>query len=185
MGHTASISFGIIIANSNVPLAIALENLWEAEQAAKDYQFSDGATKDAVQVRVLYGNGNIMKTTTKFEQFQEWQQLLNLQQDHPNIFDPALFEQAAMVWEQHPAPSPEAIEPWTNAFCTRRDAFSTKTEGDSSSTPKQDFQTLLVQWLEGMYKSCSEQSRSQEIRSWLKLAAFTLRKRKISCGGED
>lgn len=182
MGHTASISFGIIIANSNVPLAIALENLWEAEQAAKNYPFSDGTTKDAVQVRVLYGNGNgnIMKTTAKFERFQEWRQLLNLQQDHPDIFDPALFEQAAMIWEQHPAPSQEAIEPWTNAFCSRRDAFSAEEEG-----PRQSFQTTLVQWLTGMYESFAEQSRHQEIRFWLKLAAFTLRKRKISCGGED
>jgi CRISPR/Cas system-associated protein Cas10 (large subunit of type III CRISPR-Cas system) len=38
MGHKATISFGIVLAHHSVPLAIALENLWEAEDKAKKHR---------------------------------------------------------------------------------------------------------------------------------------------------
>ena len=39
MGEKATISFGLVIAHHSVPLAIALENLWEAEEKAKDHEY--------------------------------------------------------------------------------------------------------------------------------------------------
>ena len=61
MGKNATISFGIVIVHHSVPLAIALESLWSAEAKAKEHFYlKEGKKdqKDAVQVRVLYGNGN-------------------------------------------------------------------------------------------------------------------------------
>jgi CRISPR-associated protein Cmr2 len=176
MGHKASISFGVVIAHHSVPLAIALENLWEAEKpGAKEYDFSHGKTKDAVQVRVLYGNGNILKATAKFGSFNEWRSLLTSAQ----VLGPALFEQAAQVWEQHPVPLENAIQPWVNAFCDRRDFFKANDEG------KQRFNQCLVKFLEQVWETTLEANheRDLQIQNWLKLAAFVLRKRDIQIGG--
>jgi CRISPR-associated protein Cmr2 len=116
MGGTATISFGVVIANQGVPLAIALDNLREAEEAAKEHFCSHlekgKRKKNAVQVRVLYGNGNILQATAKFEAFAKWRVLLSCL---PGI-EPALFEQAAQLWEQHPVPIEGAIKSWTQAF---------------------------------------------------------------------
>ncbi|MGL5510944.1 MAG: hypothetical protein ACRC2J_00465 [Microcoleaceae cyanobacterium] len=124
MGSQATISFGIVIAHHSVPLAIALENLWSAEAGAKAHESQTGK-KDAVQVRVLYGNGNILKATTKFSVFDQWRKLIKdfPNKDFPNKdfpIEPSIFEQAATTWEQHPVPFKEAIAPWVNAFCERR-----------------------------------------------------------------
>ncbi|RMD72123.1 MAG: type III-B CRISPR-associated protein Cas10/Cmr2, partial [Cyanobacteria bacterium J149] len=80
MGKNATISFGIIIAHHSVPMAIALENMWEAEEEAKEHYYmkeGEKIEKDAVQVRVIYGNGNILKATAKFAVFAQWKELLN------------------------------------------------------------------------------------------------------------
>lgn len=196
MGKNASISFGIVVAHHSVPLAIALENLWEAEEKAKDHFYLDPTKtnpkkqkKDAVQVRVLYGNGNILRATSKFDVFDQWRTLLNFQQTHSQVdFDPALFEQAAEVWQQHPAPFLEntsdsfaAIVPWTMAFCDRRELF----KGQDKQTAKQDFQAALANYLKSICQTTQPQERDQEIQSWLKLAAFVLRKRDIKIGGTE
>jgi CRISPR-associated protein Cmr2 len=175
MGGKATISFGISLAHHSVPLAIALENLWEAEAESKKHISADGSKKNAVQVRVLYGNGNILKATAKFEVFNEWRSLLTL---NPTP-DPALFEQAAQVWEQHPVPVPEAIGVWANAFCDRRDVFSNKPEA------KQLFHDQLTQFLNSLWVSTEDdvKVRNAEVNNWLKLAAFVLRKREIKIGG--
>jgi len=183
MGSKAAISFGVVIAHHSVPLAIALENLWAAEDEAKDHVYlKDGKKhkKDAVQVRVLYGNGNILKATSQFDVFSQWKELLNFQQQHPEI-DPALFEQAAEVWRQHPVPIPEAIPAWTQAFCSRRDALSNKPE---LQTEFRDHLANLLGdlWLTAQHDSNERkmaEERDREIQNWLKLAAFVLRKRDI------
>ena len=112
MGNTATISFGIVIAHQSVPLAIALENLWAAEAAAKEHKSEKcncpEAKKDAVQVRVMYQNGNILSSTSKFKVFDRWRQLLETSEKLE--LDSLLFEQAATVWEQHPAPNITAID---------------------------------------------------------------------------
>ena len=76
MGGKATISFGIVIAHQSVPLAIALENLWKAEESAKEHKSDDfnrkEVQKDAVQVRVMYQNGNILSSTAKFQVFDYW-----------------------------------------------------------------------------------------------------------------
>ena len=173
MGRNASISFGIVIAHHSVPLAIALENLWAAEkEGAKKHVSTDGKKKDAVQVRVMYGNGNILMATSKFEAFAQWRSLLTAIPD----LEPALFEQVAEVWKQHPAPTPEAIAPWTQAFCSRREALTTDTEGK--------FQQALAEFLKTLWMMSVEENRDREIQNWLKLAAFTLRNRNINIGGE-
>lgn len=194
MGQNASISFGIVIAHHSVPLAIALENLWAAEDEAKEYEYqsqcrlNDRKTcytkKDAVQVRVLYGNGNILKSTAQFDVFNQWRKLIMFQQQHPEI-DPALFEQAAEVWSQHPVPMLEAIPAWTQAFCSRRDALS------NNPNLQEQFRKHLANllgdlWLTAQHDSNQRkmaQERDRQIQNWLKLAAFVLRKRDIKIGG--
>ncbi|MGQ9870261.1 type III-B CRISPR-associated protein Cas10/Cmr2 [Leptodesmis sp.] len=190
MGSKASISFGIVIAHHSVPLAIALENLWAAEEEAKDHVYVDlqetnpkkrKKKKDAVQVRVLYGNGNILRATSKFEVFNQWRKLIDFQQHHPEI-DPALFEQAAEVWSQHPVPMPEAIPTWTQAFCTRRDALSNDPELREQF--RQHLDNLLRDlWLTAQHDADERKmagERDRQIQAWLKLAAFVLRKRNIT-----
>lgn len=173
MGREATISFGTIIAHHSVPLAIALENLWKAEEEAKDHQSPDKKPKDAVQIRVLYGNGNILKSTAKFDVFHQWQQLLNLDLN----IESSLFEQAATVWSQHPVPIENAIAPWTKAFCSRREQL----KDDMAS----QFQESLTNFITKIWKKTSEEERDREIQNWLKLAAFVLRNREIKLGGRS
>ncbi len=176
MGSTATISFGVVIAHHSVPLAIALESLWDAEAKAKDHvYFKDGEEKkkDAVQVRVLYGNGNTLKSTAKFDVFSEWQQLIT------NDLESAIFEQAASLWSQHPAPSLEAIVPWTKAFCDRRDQFQ------NDEDAKKDFEQKLANFLTALFITNETKQLDNEIQSWLKLAAFVKRNRDIKVGGEN
>jgi CRISPR-associated protein Cmr2 len=176
MGSTATISFGVVIAHHSVPLAIALESLWDAEAKAKDHvYFKDGEEKkkDAVQVRVLYGNGNTLKSTAKFDVFSEWQQLIT------NNLESAIFEQAASLWSQHPAPSLEAIVPWTKAFCDRRDQFQ------NDEDAKKDFEQKLANFLTALFITNETKQLDNEIQSWLKLAAFVKRNRDIKVGGEN
>ena len=171
MGRTATISFGVVIAHHSVPLAIALEQLWEAEAKAKKHK-DHNAKKDAVQIRVLYANGNISTATAKFEVFHHWQQLLNVD---PQI-DSAIFEQAAAIWNQHPAPIPKAIAPWTKAFCDRRDQF----QGNDAA--KNQFQQHLEKFLHALWSTTLDKDLTLEVQSWLKLAAFTIRHRDIKLG---
>lgn len=176
MGSTATISFGVVIAHHSVPLAIALESLWEAEAKAKDHvYFQDGEEKkkDAVQVRVLYSNGNTLKSTAKFCVFHQWQQLIT------NELPSSIFEQAASLWSQHPAPSSEAIAPWTKAFCDRRDQFQNDEDG------KTKFQKQLADFLTALFITTETKQLDNEIQSWLKLAAFVKRNRDIKVGGEN
>ncbi|MDB9460817.1 type III-B CRISPR-associated protein Cas10/Cmr2, partial [Dolichospermum circinale CS-545/17] len=186
MGSEATISFGIIIAHHSVPLAIALESLWEAEDAAKKHEYHHSCLvptekhgekacfnkKDAVQVRVIYGNGNTLKSTAKFDVFSEWQQLIT------NDLESSIFEQAASLWSQHPAPSLEAIVPWTKAFCDRRDQF----QNDKNSTL---FQKQLADFFTALFITTETKQLDNEIQSWLKLAAFVKRNRDIKVGGEN
>ncbi|MEH1873546.1 type III-B CRISPR-associated protein Cas10/Cmr2 [Nostoc sp.] len=168
MGKNASISFGIVIVHHSVPLAIALENLWEAEKKAKEHKSGDGTVKDAVQVRVLYGNGNTLKSTAKFDVFHQWQKLIIDKE-----LDSAIFEQAGSLWSQHPAPSQESILPWTKAFCDRRDQF----QGDELA--KTQFQQNLAAFLAAVWQNTPQLNRDLEVQNWLKLAAFTIRNRQI------
>lgn len=193
LGGKATISFGVVLAHQSVPLAIALEKLWEAEAEAKEhFCFTANGSphaKDAVQVRVLYGNGNILKATSKFDVFDQWRSLLDFQTKYPNIdLDPALFEQAAQIWTQHPAPIQDAIEPWTHAFCDRRDIFA----GEDKTEAKKAFQQALANYLkilclttlETQDDSMWQSTHNREILNWLKLAAFVLRNRDIKLRGE-
>lgn len=168
MGKQATISFGIIIAHHSVPLAISLENLWEAEAGAKDYSTIQEEEKDAVQVRVIYGNGNILTATTKFSVFNAWQQLLN--QD----LESSIFEQAAWFWQEHPIPSAAAISPWVNAFQERR-----KYLNDSQ---KQQLTNQLTNFLQRIWLVTPKEDLNKTVKAWLKLTAFTLRNRKIKLG---
>ncbi len=174
MGKKATISFGIVIVHHSVPLAIALENLWSSEEEAKEHKSAARVAKDAVQVRVLYGNGNILKSTAKFDVFHQWQNLTS----NPSLqTEAAIFEQASTLWSQHPAPMIEAIVPWTRAFCDRRDQFL----GDELA--KKDFQDALSEFLKTLWDMTEEKNRDSEIQNWLKLAAFVKRNREIKLGG--
>lgn len=178
MGSAASISFGIVISHHSVPLAIALEQMWEAEQSAKEHRYLNSEAKqqdkDAVQVRVIYGNGNILSATCKFDTFAEWKELINIDFGIEDGDKPALFEQAANVWEQHPAPE-GAIMSWCVAFCDRREKLI-----DSN---KEKFCEALSVFLSQLWITTEAKERDREIQNWLKLAAFVLRKREIKLGG--
>jgi len=169
MGHQATLSFGIVIAHHSVPLAIALENLWAAEEKAKAHKYQQ-CQKDAVQVRVLFGNGNILKSTSKLKVFNQWRTLLTYEK---STIDGAIFEQAAQLWNQHPAPSIEAIEFWTIAFCDRRDIFK------DNPLAKRDFQQNLTAYLRALSLTTPEAQQDDEIQNWFKLTAFILRNRDI------
>jgi CRISPR-associated protein Cmr2 len=127
-----------------------------------------------------------LQSTTKFDVFHQWQELLNFKQAHPQVdFDPALFEQAAELWSQHPVPflqdSPDpfaAIAPWTRAFCERRELF----KGEGKEQAKQEFQQALAAYFKALCLTTEEKDRDREIQNWLKLAAFVLRKRNIDLG---
>ena len=187
MGSAATISFGIVIAHHSVPLAIALESLWEAEDAAKKHEYHHGCElpietrgqkdcfnkKDAVQVRVLYGNGNTLKSTAKFDVFYKWQQLIMCESDS------AIFEQAASLWSQHPAPIFGAILTWTQVFCDRRDQFQ------NNESAKTKFQENLANFLKALFLTTQSKELDNEIQSWLKLAAFMKRNRDIKLGGDN
>ncbi|RMF25723.1 MAG: type III-B CRISPR-associated protein Cas10/Cmr2 [Cyanobacteria bacterium J083] len=170
MGSQATISFGIIIAHHSVPLAIALENLWEAEEEAKEHKSPTGKQKDAVQVRAIYGNGNILKATVKFDVFHQWQQLLN------QPVESSIFEQAATLWEQHPIPTLNAITPWTIAFCNRREQLTEEIA--------QQFQQQLANFIKDLWQTTEPKIRDNEIKNWLKLAAFVKRNRQINIQGK-
>ncbi len=174
MGSKATISFGIVIAHQSVPLAIALENLWAAEASAKEHNSESNrkdAKKDAVQVRVMYQNGNILSSTSKFKVFECWKQLLKMSEILK--LDSLLFEQAATVWGQHPAPNLTAIDPWCRAFCDRREALKNNEE------IRKNFHDSLVNFLTKLMQYTQRTELDLEVKNWLKLAAFTLRRRHI------
>ncbi|KJH70760.1 type III-B CRISPR-associated protein Cas10/Cmr2 [Aliterella atlantica] len=178
MGSTATISFGIVIAHHSVPLAIALESLWEAEAQAKEHIYvknNQKQVKDAIQARVIYGNGNTLKVTSKFDVFDNWRSLVELTKPIPNL-DSAIFEQAAQVWQQHPAPIKDAIASWTQAFCNRRDLFAGKDED------REKFSYYLTNFIATLWETTTALKRDEEIQNWLKLAAFVLRNRHIAIG---
>lgn len=176
LGDGATISFGVVIAHHSVPLAIALGELWEAEAEAKKHQYvrqSDAETlkKDAVQVRVLYGNGNTLAATAKYDVLDTWRALLDTTAQLTSKTKHALFEQAAALWEQHPAPLGEgSIEAWTHVFCLRREALADETQ-------RKMFRKALEAFIEDLRSTTQPDGFDRELRSWLKLAAFTLRNR--------
>jgi CRISPR-associated protein Cmr2 len=178
MGQKATISFGITIAHQSTPMAIALEQLWEAEVSAKEHlappQDGKKQAKDAIEIRVIYSNGNMLKATAKFDAFQQWQILIDNNRD----LEDAIFERAAIVWGEHPAPLPEAIESWCRAFVERRQIF----EGNEDA--KEQFGSDLQQFISIMHRLNLLDDLDRQICNWLKLAAFTIRRRKIQLGGE-
>ena len=181
LGSAATISFGIVIAHHSVPLAIALENLWEAEDKAKEHFYipnNKDSQKDAVQVRAIYGNGNILKATAKFSVFNCWRELVEFAQTHQEL-KCAILEQAAEVWSQHPAPQ-QAVAQWTKAFCQRRNVFA------NSSSDLNLFSEKLSDLISKLFAyNSTNEKRDCEIKNWLKLAAFTLRNREQGTGNRE
>jgi CRISPR-associated protein Cmr2 len=142
--------------------------MWEAEEEAKEHKSPNGDKKDAVQVRVIYGNGNILKATAKFDVFQQWKQLTT------DDLESAMFEQAATVWGQHPAPIKLAIKPWTQAFCSRRDFFK------DDEVKRQNFEEKLASFIKDLWDATEPGNKlDSEVQNWLKLAAFVIRNREI------
>ena len=184
MGSQATISFGVVIAHHSVPLAITLENLWEAESEAKQHRGKEGQTKDSVQVRVLYANGNQLKATAKFNTFDLWKDILNFdwRSSQLETDQSALFEQAAGWWEQHPAPIPAAIGSWVRLFCERRDLF--KEDPDRKHRFAEKLTAYLTHLWHNTAETPGEAKRDTEIKNGLKLAAFVLRNRTIQLGGK-
>ncbi len=84
-----------------------------------------------------------------------------------------------LLWSQHPAPSLEAIVPWTRLFCDRRDQF----QNDQDAT--KDFQQKLAEFLKALFITTEPKELDNEIQNWLKLAAFVKRKRDIKVGGDN
>lgn len=170
MGNKATISFGIIIAHHSVPLAIALENMWEAEEEAKEHDYlkkgekPEKQAKDAVQVRVIYGNGNILKATAKFDTFELWKELLNYD------LDASIFELASQLWASHPAPQASAINDWVINFSLSRNVDKTK---------QKVIEICLHNFLIKIWETTKLDAVNEEIINWFKLASFMIRKREI------
>ncbi len=186
MGKKATISFGLVIAHHSVPLAIALENVWQAEEEAKEHLAVidlQPKPKDALQVRVLFGNGNTIAATSKFEVFHHWQILLEIVEgleasDRNSL--PGLLELAAQTWKDHPAPSTQdGIEAWVRAFCQRRDILKL-TKSTDFREKLRNYLTLLTQHSqERVFQREQAEECDKQIQNWLKLAAFVLRNREI------
>ncbi|HEY9704894.1 MAG TPA: type III-B CRISPR-associated protein Cas10/Cmr2, partial [Allocoleopsis sp.] len=173
MGKEATISFGIVIAHHSVPLAIALENLWEAEDQAKEHYYNyynekgekKKNEKDAVEVRVLYSSGNILKARAKFEIFNNWKQLINM-----SNMEPGIFEICADLLNQHLIPKKEAIAPWVKYFCNQRSNLKDN---------KEEFEQKLREFMENLWEKTLEKEFNCELKNWLKIGAFVLRNREI------
>ena len=80
------------------------------------------------------------------------------------------------MWEQHPAPNITAIEPWCRAFCERREALS------KDEDIRKKFHTALVNFITKIVQYTQASETDTELKNWLKLAAFTLRRREIVLG---
>lgn len=168
MGENASISFGITIAHHSVPMAIALENLWEAEESAKEHEFEQNGekvAKDALQVRVIYGNGNVLKATAKFDLLPIWQELLNLD------LTSSIFEVAGEYINNYPIPEQKAIAPWVKAFSERR--------ANLTDEMQNNFQDKLSKFIEFMWETNDGIRFNKELSNWLKLTAFIIRSKNI------
>ncbi len=121
-----------------------------------------------------------MKAVCKFDVFNHWRALLNIPIKKEDIASlPALFEQAASVWSQHPAPLSNSITSWTQAFCVRRELFK------DNDAAKAYFQEHLANFLSHLQTTTLEKNLDREIQAWLKLAAFVLRNRDIKLGGHS
>ncbi|NCQ42008.1 MAG: type III-B CRISPR-associated protein Cas10/Cmr2, partial [Cyanobacteria bacterium] len=145
----------------------ALENMWEAEEEAKEHYYmkeGEKIAKDAVQVRVIYGNGNILKATTKFAVFEKWQQLLN------SSLEPSIFELSANLWKSHPAPTKQAIKDWVINFTTNRNI---------DSDQQKILESCLNNFLAEIWTMTPPNRVNEEIINWFKLASFMIRKREI------
>lgn len=195
MGKEATISFGIVIAHHSVPLAISLENLWSAEEEAKEHEYFSHYNdnnkpcykpKDAVNVRVIYGNGNILKATAKFEVFNQWRKLLEFN------LDSAIFEQTGQLLEAHPIPIESAIDNWTKAFCNRREKLNLdKEKAKDFQQELSNFFTLI--WETNKLDSTQDKEdinkmetyRDQQLINWLKITAFVIRNRDIIRGKKN
>jgi CRISPR-associated protein Cmr2 len=184
MGQKATISFGMTIAHQSTPMAISLEQLWEAEASAKEHlappqdaeKEPKQRAKDAIEIRVIYSNGNMLKATAKFDAFRMWQELIDRNQD----LGDAIFEQAALLWDKHPAPTVDAIDSWCRAFVERRQVFEGDEERKNRKTP---FCHDLCQFIRIMHLLNLPDDLDEQIGNWLKLAAFTIRRRDIKLGG--
>ena len=93
--------------------------------------------------------------------------------------DSAIFEQAASLWSQHPAPIFGAILTWTQVFCDRRDQFQ------NNKPAKTQFQENLANFLKALFLTTQSKELDNEIQSWLKLAAFVKRNRDIKLRGDN
>ena len=82
------------------------------------------------------------------------------------------------MWSQHPVPSIDAISPWTQAFCSRREALQ-------EDSLKQAFQANLAALLTSLWETTMPAQRDLEVQNWLKLAAFMLRHREITLQGRN
>jgi CRISPR-associated protein Cmr2 len=73
-------------------------------------------------------------------------------------------------------PVVNAIKPWTQAFCDRREQL----KGDDSH--KQRFQEYLSKFLFKLWQTIPPADLTIEVQNWLKIAAFVKRNREIKLG---
>jgi CRISPR-associated protein Cmr2 len=68
----------------------------------------------------------------------------------------------------------EAIAPWTQAFCDRRELFN------DDENARKHFRQRLEYFLKTLWNMTETENQNTEIQNWLKLAAFTIRNRTIT-----
>lgn len=90
MGRKATMSMGIVIAHSSVPLPTVLESLWTAE-ADRAKKMSG---KDGLCFRVIYSNGNQLEALMKGCLLQDWWTCIQNYQDYGDDLSPLLYRLA-------------------------------------------------------------------------------------------
>jgi len=157
-----------MIAHHSVPLAITLENLWEAEEKSQRTHILNGDKKDAVQVRILTATATSLSQPAKFDVFYQW------------------YINAAASWK---APSLSKLHRCGVNTCTRTRSAQTLDSGilhsprlvQNDDDARLDFQQNFRRFLTQLWQTAQRQNRI-EIQNWLKLAAF-VKHRDIQLGG--
>ena len=113
MGEGATLSIGIVIAHKSVPLATALDAVWEAEgdrakamlgkpkqplnpeQPLNSEQPEDIPAKNGLCFRVLYSSGNSLEALIKGELYPSWREWMTT--DNPELLSGLLYRLAEEI----------------------------------------------------------------------------------------
>ena len=164
MGHTATMSIGVVIAYKTVPLPTVLEHLWTAEgDRAKAM-----AGKDGLCFRVIYGGGNTLEAMMKGELLEHW---WNIAQHYRDELSPLLYRLAEELPKRVDVTHPELFSLAARVIMSRRDDARQITEVEEP----------ITQWLSEWAKWAHQANGSlgatpEELGYLLRFTAFWIDK---------